>query len=102
MNRYFLYDPEHDGFEYFADAAERDAVVQERINAYLDTDGWSEEVTSVIVGEVTGRATMCDVVRPEGKIDDEGFDQAGEYWPDGGAYEDSCKCNYRIAPVGHN
>lgn len=102
MSRFFLYDPEGDGMQLFATAEERDAAATEAIKLYLDGDGWSEDVESAMVGEVTGRATMCDVVHQVGKIDDEGVDEAGEYWPDGGAYEDSCKCNYRIEPAGRS
>lgn len=104
MDKFFLYDPEHDGFECFATEAARDAKVQERINAYLVPDeGWSEDVEQVFVGVITGRATMCDIVRPTGKINEEGEDEDGVYWPDWMDMDSHmAQCNYRIVPVGHN
>lgn len=69
----------------------------ERIPNYLG-DGWSEDVTSVCVGKITHRAKICDQVFPDGEIDEDGIDEAGEYWDSD--YE--CKCNYKMLPVEQN
>lgn len=106
MNKFFLYDPEGDGMQLFETAEARDVAATDAIKLYLDSEGWSEDVTSVIVGEVTGRATMCDVMHPEGELDDECVDGAGVYWGDqvasGVEPHEMTMCNYRIEPVGHN
>jgi hypothetical protein len=103
MERFFLYDPEQNGFEYFATEAARDAEVQKCIDAYLDAgEGWSEDVEQIVVGVITGRATQCDIVRPTGKIDEDGEDEAGVDWPQWMDTDDLMKCNYRIKPVGPN
>lgn len=66
----------------------------ERVQDYL-VDCWSEEVTSVCVGEITHRAKMCDQVFPDGEIDADGLDEAGDYWDPDLEY----KCNYKMLPV---
>jgi hypothetical protein len=42
---------------------------------------------------VTHRATEIDVVRPVGEIDEDGCDEAGEYWPN---TDCEYKCNYAL------
>lgn len=106
MNRFFLYDPEGDGMQLFATAEARDAAAAEAIKLYLDADGWGEDVERVMVGEVTGRATQCDVIHPEGELDEECVDGAGIYWGDqvavGVEPHEMTMCNYRIEPMEHN
>lgn len=93
---FFVCCPEN-GFDCFLtlDAALDEA--NERIQGYLG-DGWSEEVTGVCVGEITHRAKMCDQVFPDGEIDEDGIDEAGEYWDSDWDY----KCNYKMLPVEQN
>lgn len=92
---YFYYDVEGDGFAYFKSEELRDKLANEAIQNYLD-DGWDEQVENVIVGTLTGKAAMVDVVVPIGEIDeDEGTDEAGEYWDGDFEY----RCNYEIKPI---
>ena len=90
---FFVMCPE-DGFEVFETIDGALDAADERIKGYL-VDGWSEEVTNVCVGKITHRAKICDQVFPDGEIDEDGIDEAGEYWdPDF-----DCKCNYKMMPV---
>lgn len=93
---FFVYCPES-GFDCFLtlDAALDEA--NERIQGYLG-DAWSEEVTGVCAGKITHRAKMCDQVFPDGEIDEDGIDEAGEYWDS----DCECKCNYKMLPVEQN
>lgn len=93
---FFVHCPES-GFDCFAtlDAALDEA--NDRIPNYLD-EGWSEDVTSVCVGKITHRATMCDQVFPDGEIDEKGYDERGDYWDPDCDY----KCNYKMFPAGQN
>ena len=93
---FFVHCPES-GFDCFLtlDAALDEA--NERIQGYLG-DAWSEEVTGVCVGKITHRAKMCDQVFPDGEIDEDGIDEAGEYWDS----DIDCKCNYKMLPAEQN
>lgn len=93
---FFVHCPES-GFDCFLtlDAALDEA--NERIQGYLG-DAWSEEVTGVCVGKITHRAKMCDQVFPDGEIDEDGIDEAGEYWDS----DIDCKCNYKMLPAESN
>ena len=90
---FFVYCPDS-GFDCFEtlDAAIDEA--NERIQGYL-YDGWSEDVTGVCAGKITHRAKMCDKVFPDGEIDEDGRDDAGDYWDPDWDY----KCNYKMLPV---
>jgi|LakMenEpi03Aug12_release.lakeMendotaPanAssembly.Ray.scaffolds.fasta_scaffold962958_2 hypothetical protein len=90
---YGLYDPEGDGITFYESAKERDEAAEKTIQAYLDDNVWFEEVTSVFAFMVTHRATEIDVVRPVGEIDEDGYDEVGEYWPD---TDCQSKCNYAL------
>ena len=78
---YGLCDLEGDGITFYKSAKERDEAAEKTIKGYLDGE-WLEEVTSVFAFMVTHRATEIDVVRPVGEINEDGCDEAGEYWPD--------------------
>ena len=92
---FFLNDPE-DGIYFFKEKAKRDEAAKIAIKEYCDpVDGWSEDVSNVIVGIVTGSAQQIDIIKPIGKIDEDGCDENSEYWGDGVEY----KCNYAIKPV---
>lgn len=82
------------GFELFETLDDALDAANERIQGYLD-DAWSEEVTGVCAGKITHRAKMCDQVFPDGEIDEDGIDEAGEYWDPDWDY----KCNYKMLPV---
>ena len=81
------------GYEVFETLNEALDAANERTQEYLD-DTWNEEVTSVCVGRITHRAKMCDQVYPVGEIDEDGLDEAGDYWDPDWGY----KCNYKMMP----
>jgi hypothetical protein len=90
---YGLCDPEGDGITFYNSPDERDEAAEKAIKAYLDEGEWLEEVTSVFAFMVTHRATEIDVVRPVGEINEDGCDEAGEYWPD---TDCEYKCDYAL------
>ena len=92
---YFLYNPEGNGFEYFRTKELRDNCASDEVQAYLD-DAWDEQVTDIVVGEVTGQASMVDVEVKPTTTDEEGVDGEGSYWPD----DCDCRCDYKVMPVG--
>ena len=92
-DNFFVYCPNL-GFEAFETLDEALDDANEKIKGYLD-DGWSEDVTGVCVGKITHRAKMCDQVFPDGEIDDDGLDEAGEPWDPDWDY----KCNYKMIAI---
>lgn len=92
---FFLYNAGLDGFEYYKTEKERDKGAKDAIQGYLD-DGWNEDVTNVVIGKITGQATMVDVETQTGELDEDGCDESGEYWDNDYEY----KCNYEIKPLG--
>lgn len=95
--RFFLCDPEGDGWMYFRDKDQRDKAAKEAVARYLDGDEWIEEVECVCAGEVTALVGKTNVtVRPPAdEIDEDGIDQEGDYW-DGDCEE---KCNYELVTL---
>lgn len=102
-DRFWLFDPEGDGFQTFATESARDAAAAEAVKQYLASDGWAEEVELLSVGVITGRARPVDIKRPVGKINDECVDEDGVYWGDmiGAGCEGSEleMCNYAVIPL---
>lgn len=94
--RFFIYDPEGNGFSYFKSAEARDAAKDNVIQAYLD-DGWDDTVEQVVAGEVTHTCQKIDVVErpPAEEIDNEGYDLGGTYWDESWSYH----CNYDLLPL---
>jgi len=92
---YFLFDPEGDGFVYFESENDRDSAADDAIQGYL-VDEWDEQVTGVVVGKLTGQASMVDIEVPQGNVDEELCDEHGEYWDPDFDY----KCSYKIQPLG--
>lgn len=94
--RFFAFDPNGDGVVFFRTENERDAYVKETIEYYRDDDGWSDDVTSICVGVVTGVATAVDVQHkpPAEELDEDGLDHEGTYWGDFDAI-----CRYEIGPI---
>lgn len=90
---FFTYCPES-GFETYATAEEALSASKELIAAYLD-DTWGDEVTQVVTGRISYRATQTNLVEIVGELDEDGYDEAGEYW---GGDSDS-KCDYEMLPV---
>lgn len=94
--RFFAFDPNGDGVVFFRTEKDRDIYVEEMIDYYRDEDGWSDDVTSVCVGVVTGVATAIDVQHkpPAEELDEDGLDHEGTYWGDFDTI-----CRYAIRPV---
>jgi hypothetical protein len=94
--RFFAFDPNGEGTLFFRTARERDIYAEEVIDDYRDEDGWSDDVTSICVGEVTGISTAVDVVKkpPAEDLDESGFDSEGRHWGDFDMI-----CRYEIGPL---
>jgi hypothetical protein len=92
--RFFIYDPEGHGFLYFRTAEDRDTAAPDVIRDYCD-DGWSEEVESVIAGEITHTCQKTNVEQRPEVVDEEGYDGEGNYW----AEEWDFKCDYALVGI---
>lgn len=92
MKKPFFVNCPNNGFETFETIEERDAAAKECIEAYL-YDGWDEEVTQVVAGEISHKATQVDRVnRPAAEdLDEEECDSDGYHWGDFDHY-----CNYKL------
>ena len=96
MDIYFTYDPENNEFETFATLAEQEKSSKEIIASYLENnDEWPEEVTGILSGIITQKATKCDVLNRPEKLDNEGYDEDGQYWSEGIDYI----CNYEMRRI---
>ena len=93
-NKYFLYNPEGDGFETFETKKECELAANNAIQNYLD-DGWDELVTNVVAGVITHRATQVDLENRPDNVNEDGEDEEGGWW----ATEWDHKCNYKILPI---
>ena len=91
--RFFLYDP-NDGITFWKTEEERDKAAEDAIDSYLDYE-WSDEVSGVVAGVVTHRTVEIDRVEKVGQLDEDGYDEAGQYWP-GSDYDYTC--NYALKP----
>lgn len=91
IKEWFSYSNDN-GFEYFETELEAKESAESEIQGYLQ-DGWSEEVTSVIVGKVTAKATQTNREdRPDdSELDEDGCDSDGYSWED---FE--YRCNYEL------
>lgn len=92
--RYWLHDPSGNGMVYFRSVADRDTTAEAAIACYLD-EAWDEGVESVAVGEVTHVATQVDRTDRPDELDEENYDDEGDYWPLGTEY----RCNYELRPL---
>ena len=91
--RFFLYDP-NDGITFWKTEEERDKAAEAAIDCYLDNER-SDEVSGVVAGVVTHQTVEIDRVYKVGQLDEDGYDEAGQYWP-GSDYDYSC--NYALKP----
>jgi len=97
QQRYFLYDPEGDGMQYFDSVDDRDKAAAAAIKDSHSNDGWGEEVINIVVGEVTHSAQEYDRTErpPDAEIDEDGYDQEGDWWDS----DWTVKCNYKMMPI---
>jgi len=87
-----LYCP-HDGQQFYATAEERDEAAKDIIQDHLQEGEWSEDVGDVFAFTVTHKATQVDVKHPKGELDEDGYDENDEHWPNG---VDDFTCNYAL------
>jgi len=93
--KYFVHEPEGDGFTYFSDEKERDDFAQGVIQEYLQ-DGWGEGVDRVVTGILTHTTEQTNVKhREDQKIDNEGCDENGTCWDDDWDHI----CNYELTSL---
>lgn len=78
--KFFLYDPAGDGFQTFPTVEQRDAAAKAAIEASLVDGEWSDDVLSIVVGEVTGEAVKTNVQLRPSELDENGEDEGGNYW----------------------
>ncbi len=91
---YFLYNPEGDGFYYYATEDERDKAVEKEIDTYLD-DLWDDSVVHVMVGKITHQVVQTEREDRPDDVDAEGLSGDGSYWDSECEY----KCNYGIKRI---
>lgn len=94
--RFFIYDPQGDGFSYWSSPEARDKAKENIIQAYLD-DGWDDTVEQIVAGEVTHTCQKINVVPrpPEHEIDEGGEDLDGMFWDESWSY----RCDYDLLPI---
>ncbi|MGR6833607.1 hypothetical protein [Aliivibrio wodanis] len=86
------------GEDFYYYKTEDDALESSKEEAlgFLLDDGWSEEVTNVMVGKVTATAVQVErVERPdESCVDEQGYDDEGRNWSEFNYY-----CDYKCLPI---
>jgi hypothetical protein len=92
---YFIFDGQGDQFMYFKTESERDNHAKTVISAYMN-DGWDEEVTEVVAGKLTHTTIMTNKVDRPDSIDEDDYDQDGQYWDPDWSY----RCNYELLKLG--
>ena len=98
MNNYFAYDPEGDGYEEFKTENEAKEYAEKSMREYYGEGSRSiKEVSQVVYGKITHRATEYNVVKrpPDSQIDYEGVDLGGVYWESDWDF----KCDYKMIKV---
>ena len=93
-DKFFLYDP-NNGFETFATEDEQEQAAEDAIESYLNGDEWDEDVTSIVCGVITSKASQYGIERRPGEIDENGFGENGLYWPEGC----EIRCNYEMEDI---
>ena len=88
---YFVYDSQGDGFMYFQSESCRDDHARDVISSYMN-DGWDEEVVNIVAGKLTHTTLMTKKVDRPDAIDEDGWDQDGQYWDDDWSY----RCDYEL------
>lgn len=96
VERYFLYDPQGDGFLTFETAEERDQAGKEAIEGYYE-EAWSEDVEDILSGVITHQATEQNRRDrpPDQEINEDGYDEEGTHWPP----EIDWICDYALKPT---
>jgi hypothetical protein len=94
---YWVYDANGDGFSFFKTEEERDEYATNEIfPSYLDGGFWYSDIESCIFGGVlTHQASKTNIQTPVGEIDEDGYDEDGEYWEDDMKF----RCNYELKEI---
>jgi hypothetical protein len=94
-NKYFVYDPTYHQFDTYPTPEDQMKAAEDIISDCIEDSGeWGGDVTSVVCGIITHRATECDKkLRPENL--DEGYDEEGQFWPDDIEYI----CDYKMEKI---
>ncbi len=90
--KYFVHEPEGDGFTYFLSEKERDDFAKTLIQDYLQ-DGWGDGVDSIVTGILTHTTEQTNVRHRKDQVfDEEGCDGEGVWWDDDWDYI----CGYEL------
>ena len=95
---YFVYDPIENEFLSFTTEKEQQEEAKEIIECCMDDGMWMDEVSEVVAGVITSKATQTHRVnRPKNiPLDEDGFDEdEGYIWPKGSRYS----CLYKMKPL---
>lgn len=88
-----LYDPNGEGVTFHESREDRDAYAKEVLKEYLSEGEWNEEVTQVFAFVVTDRVAAVNIIERKGELDDDGYDEEGNYWE---SAEFDYTCNYEL------
>ena len=85
------------GMEYFQTEEERDVYLKtEVLPSYEDSDGtWYSEVSDIIAGVITHITKECNRQVPIGSLDEDGYDEDGEWWED----QESYRCDFELQKI---
>ena len=92
---WFFYDPDGEGLRFCDTEDEAKAGAEAGIKASLQDDYWGEYVDQIFYGRVIAAATQVDRTEKPESLDEEGYDEDGEYWP----ADCEFKCNYELLPI---
>lgn len=96
MDRFFLFDPEGEGFVTFETREQQTAAARRAIDSYRDYE-WDLAVDAIVCGVITEQSIKYDAIsRPaESKIDASGLDEDGNFWLTG---NDEI-CDYKMSSI---
>ena len=93
-HRFGLCDQNWEGLTFHKTAEDRDAHAKKVIKEYISSEGeWCDDVAGVFAFFVTHVATATNIKEKRGKLDDDGYDEEGNYWQ---STEFDYTCNYEL------
>lgn len=93
--RFFLYCP-NDGLTFWRTEEDRDKAGRDLIEEYLSDGEWNDQIDLISAGTVTHHVVEVDRKERVGELDDDGYDEAGEYWA---SNEYDYACNHELRPL---
>jgi hypothetical protein len=93
-----LYDPDGEGLSFYKTESERNDSARKTIKGYLDGNKWVGEVVNVFAFVVTHQARQTNIIYPVGELDEDGYDEVGNYFHEA----DSYNCDYELKPIQEN